>query len=421
MNEYKYSPAFGLIRNAFCIMLAFRFWSEYLDAKLGTPLSPVLTVQMILLAVAIFCSKRKKIDSGALKIIRGWWFFVGSAVVTVLFGKTTSLSNELNQVIKYVSDICVIFIVLNIVKKDTDLKKIALAIMLGMIPSLAFAWYQGITQTGFVSYEVAYPRAYGLSSHPVLFGVQIVILFSCLMLIWPQIRESRFLRRVFIVFIILMVPALYYTYARTAWVIIALGAFLPQLLGGGNKGKLIALSLVVFGVVVAPLLEDRFQDLFSLYDAVVSGTVFQDPKGRFESSMHWRFYNWFLMIKIGLSEPIVGNGPGVADLLSPYDRSSHSSLVDVFVEQGLVGVLMLINFALTFRVKSSPEKYNKKMSQRFFIRYTNAILILLGLSAVFSISLVNQTLNMLCIFLLIGLRYAIPAISSSDSAVEGVK
>ena len=90
-----------------------------------------------------------------------------------------------------------------------------------------------------------------------------------------------------------------------------------------------------------------------------------DIVGRTHNSLEWRFLNWWDLMKDWSQHPIFGHGLGsTLQLVRPIDFITHSDLVRLLVEGGIVGAgigLALIGWAYTataraVRRSSSPEK-----------------------------------------------------------------
>ncbi|RAY11393.1 hypothetical protein DPM19_30685 [Actinomadura craniellae] len=174
-------------------------------------------------------------------------------------------------------------------------------------------------------------RAHGTFWHPNMLGIFCALLLVMGVALLPHVpalpRAGLFLLGAGLGF------ALVFSYARGAWLALALGLVVVALL----QDRRILVGLAAAGAVVlvaVPSVTARLSDL-------------SDPAG----SLSWRFEHWGRALDLVGANPVTGVGPAAARAL--LGREVHNDYLRALVETGLVGLLaclaLLAALALTAR------------------------------------------------------------------------
>jgi O-antigen ligase len=243
-------------------------------------------------------------------------------------------------------------------------------------------------------------RSYGFTVHPVLFGVEVFYLLAFIFYLKTLIGQRFDYSDYLIISISLL--AMYLSYSRTAWIMLVVSMAVYLLLTlKSNKAAIIFLFAVVIFSVFIGYGSGRFNDLVTLPDLVFSEGYTEWTPSLVESSMHWRVFQWYELFSMAIDEPYFGYGPGQVKYYNIFELSAHNSFLDIFFEQGLVGLLLFI----LLWVKIIIDYLYEYMKRNRAIAIPFSIVISTILAMLFSVSLFNQTLNMILLWLLIGITY----------------
>lgn len=384
------------LRWYFHLLLIVRFSSEFIDLYFETYLSQVVSSQFVIISFLTFISSGKiQVNSKLRSIVIFFILFLTSGVISFLVNKV-DIAIAGQQLYKYVMYMAVMHIGYTLYYRD-NYKLLFLIIVLASMPSVFYSLFQAISNIGFTKYsDFDQARVFGFSAHPVLFGIQITLVLVFTYLFYRNSRDRWLFSSAAV---ILLCAALYYSFARTAWVMIFFGVFFI-LIKLRKKIYVLLLLLLMPMTILVPSVAERFADLSTIPGYIGSDELRSSSPSQFDSSMHWRIYNWYHLLDEINYKIYFGYGPGMAEHLSSFDRSLHSSVVDVLFEQGLLGVLLL--FAIFLSIFFSGNINNSNYSLDLTVINSSLLMVLLAL--IFSVSLLNQTLNMILVSLLIGIR-----------------
>jgi O-antigen ligase len=257
-----------------------------------------------------------------------------------------------------------------------------------LIIGLVFCAAQLVSGSGFV--DPGKPdmrRVYGADVHPVSFGLQVVVAMASIaaIAIWRG-KPAPYL------LLVLGLCALYLTYARTAWGVMALLVILFGLLSKKWATRLGVIGAAGAGVLALALYSDRFADLVSLpyflHQFDFLNPVFDHRL--IDNSLSWRVMNWAFGLQQALQAVWFGHGPGQSAVVSLFQLEMHNIFLEAFFELGLLGI-----FAVAVTVLG-VWRFHRKASNATdpALRRANALIHGLGvglfISVVVSTSLVDQ-------------------------------
>ena len=396
----------------FIFLLIIRLFTEYIDRTFQLALTPVISALFLPLGLLIVLAGRV-FDRQGLVLGILWLCISVSAICSAVFSPSPFASSSWSQVYKYMTYAIIPLVGYVIGGHQASKQKLAWALICYAVLAYGFAIYEGVFELGMTAIvDETLVRSLAFSSHPVLFGLQIY--FTLGLLLYLALEQTGLTKKQANFFLLMALGALFFTYARTAWlmVMLVLTAYFKEKL---LRLKVIApLLLILCAVFVGGLGQpviDRFQDLKSLYSFVHDRQYAQQHATSFvDSSMHWRVLQWYGLIQVAKEHLVTGVGPGQVKSYNVSSRSAHSSLVEMFVEQGLLGFLLILLFyMLCLRIAFKPANRH----QRFL-----SVTVVLGFIAasLFSVSLHNQTTNMMLFLLFLGLVAA----GHSDAKKSGV-
>ena len=388
----------------FLAALYLRFFTEFIDRKLGFGVSNVVSAAFLVFSLlCIIRLRRFPLIILILSLILLAIFC--SSIFSALFVGLVEPTAAMVQSFKYLIYTFLPLVGYAIGASDVGGKLLYRCVYYALVPSVLYAIIDGATGGASASLGVgAEGRAFGFGSHPVLFGVQLVLMLSIL-LVADSSGVAKGERRVSVLFYVLISLALLFTYAKTAWlfysVLILLyhfkltksGAFVGAIVAG-----VIAMAFFV--------LRNSFSGFLTIYDFVSSGAYLVGNNYEYvDSSMHWRVIQWVNLFEVGTKHFWMGVGPAQVVHYNTYNLSAHSSTLEIFVEQGIFGFVSYLSL-LTYLIFISLFKFKEnivlKVNVFFFV-----------LMSTFSISLFNQTLNMTLMLLFVGFCVS-PAIRGGE-------
>jgi O-antigen ligase/polysaccharide polymerase Wzy-like membrane protein len=383
------------VATLFIVLLFLRFFTEYIDAYFGLKLSVSLTFVISLFGILLF-SVRLDIDRAHKYIIGAWVIFILSAFLSTVISNTVDLKQSIIQIYRYIMFVSVFYYSKYIFRDKVLMKRFFIFVLVAILISSLMVIFQAVTNTSIIKvHQSMTSRGFGFSSHPVLFGIEIILCFALLITTSKNLGR-HYEKAIWCVSPILLL-GLYYTYARTAWVMFAFVLIMCSLSKKKLSNKYFSILILTACFLVGiPLFLGYFQDLLSIFYFVENRLYEKDNAYLyFDSSMHWRVYQWFNLIDTGLEKWFLGWGTSQSIYLNEYKLSAHSFLVDVFVDQGLIGVMAL------FLWLYACHKYIKKYSIKSWFIYAKYTLYSCLLAAFFSVSIFYETFNMILIWILL--------------------
>jgi O-antigen ligase len=404
---------FGLI-DVFVFLFGLRMISEGIDLYAKTQMSVAVTVCLIVISVIAIAT------SGRISARSGWVLlmslpFLASASVSFALNWTYSPAQQGAQIVKYIAFVLIFMVAASTHWTRAQVGRFFTVLILAMGLQLLASVYQVGSGRGYTDETfTASTRAFGLTSHPVYFGINCV----ALLILTVAFRGALTRQRVTI-FAAILSLCLALTYARSAWLMLLIWGGVLLLRSAGLAVR--AFIVFIAGPIVIWLMiaSGRLDDLASVPQFIASRGYESWDWRTATSSAEWRLVQWFDLLRFAWQTPWIGHGLRSAAGLGEFHRSSHNSFLDAFLDQGLIGlgtfILMLSSiFTATkrrLRVRALSPVLRRRMA-------TNRIAIWASylLAMNFGGSVFDSTLSMAIFFLFLGLsvnptffRYCEPA------------
>ena len=281
----------------------------------------------------------------------------------------------------------------------------------------ALSIFQIAAGTGFVEAgDIDILRAFGSDVHPVSFAIQMVAAIVGLEII--RIKRRAPLSGSYLVLFGFGLLALYLTYARTAWVMLALSAGITVFLRTSPTRRILMVAAVALAGIALTQMSGRFSDLsslpFFLQNFSVSDAVFDYRY--VDNSVSWRIVNWSLGFQQAIEQPWLGFGAGQSATSSHFQLEMHNMFLETFFEGGIVGFLaFLIVLAGILRMHRSLPNATPADQHARLLAGGYGISLLLAVT--FSTSFVDQLMSVLLYLLILGAT-GVPAAGNQPLAAS---
>jgi O-antigen ligase len=269
--------------------------------------------------------------------------------------------------------VVILFLLPATVRNERDLKRLALVVLITLSVSAVFAWTQHFNRLGYLPLYEIYgdsvrgARVAGLSETPVQLGFNLpMVLLPLIALYFLKGVNSR-IRKLFILLIIMIFGALFYTFTRTGIFSLAPGLLLMFFLMKGKPKKQLFLIALILGFA------------FFCYINITGSRYSQGFTE--SSSAAARPVLWQAGVNIALDNPILGIGSynfrevsqGYASTINPVfmetqgggkilgETTVHNDFIRVWASFGTVALLAyLLMFVGIFR--NFLESYRKSLT-----------------------------------------------------------
>jgi hypothetical protein len=378
-----------------------------IDRTFGLFLSPLLSAAFLIIALTIIITERK-INPSALRFSFLLFLILLSAAISFIFTEIVNQTDAVKQIYKYSIYAVMPIVLAGLSKNRRELKIFLILIFTASLMSYFFAIYQGLSGRGLIAItDDSLIRSFGFSSHPVLFGVQIVLVTSLFLYSQQEnlIKVNKYLS---VGFYFISMLALFLSFARTAWVMMLL-VFIAHFLKNMHRYSklLILFSIPIMFLFLGDSILERFRDIGSLFEFIYLGEYSEADSYKYiNSSMHWRVVQWYNLILVGLDNFYLGVGPSQVENYNIYELSSHSSFVEFFVEQGMLGLTFYVVYIFWLFLTVFKRRKTKGGAIVF------AVVIAFILGQFFSISFYNQFLNMLIFISIISFSISLKTFNS---------
>lgn len=373
-------------------ILFLRFFSEYIDLILSSSFSNILGAGFIILFLTQII-KLKTINIQSFRYFTFWLIFCFSLVISSLISPLIEISSAitLKEFFKYLSVGIVFYLVYSNHKEPSAFYQLIKTLYIAVLISCIFSISQGILGLGKNVYADGIARTSGFMSDPVIFGVMLVMVY-CIFDTFNENSNSKFNFHLRLILCLILI-ALFYTKARSAWIMFFIYFFLKFYSAKGNlKAKILFPLVIASGL---PFLITRFEDLQGLAVFIEQLNYTTEVNyGKIESSFHWRIYQWIHLLSFWNERIIFGFGSTASTVLGLNNLSAHNSIVEVLVEQGIIGLLLVLYF-VKFHLFGSFNEKSRLIKFLFFSLIPVAI---------FSLSFINQTFNLMIISILIAYK-----------------
>ncbi|MGP9788666.1 O-antigen ligase family protein [Roseinatronobacter sp. NSM] len=381
-------------------LLYVRFISGGLDAQFSTRIS-LVTSAIIMIALAFNLLTKLTFSSKLAPI----FFGISTMGIASFFSFLLNDIQNYGSASTTISSLILYFLLLNyfftISITHDIMEKLFLFSKLILVFGFIFCMIQIGTDKVFIERAGSgIKRVYGLTAHPVTFAMQTVIFIVLSEVLRIKLRKPVSI--LYIITIALAFISIYLTYARTAWLMLAIVMMVYVYFSAKPLVKPFIFIGVLFGLTISILVSNRFDDLASL-STFLTYTAFDTTQYDYrfvQSSMAWRIVNWVLHFRIALDSPFFGFGPGQSTFVSIFGLEMHNAFLETFIELGIFGVIGLLSliFGVTKLLYGRAELED---NPRVANALTKSVFAGILLSMCFSVGFLDQTGGvMACLILL---------------------
>jgi O-antigen ligase len=273
--------------------------------------------------------------------------------------------------------------------------------------------------TELVSAYDKHQRVAGLSSHPVSFSLELVLVFCVCELSRRKLRLP--IGRFHIVVYLFFLVALGLAASRTG--VVLLGMTFGVFLFAQRPALLPAFATAFAAIIWISPLGESFSELSSVPEYILSGDFMVWDWRTAPTSFHWRIHHWYYLSTLGLERPWIGSGPGQVTLYSPFSLLAHSQFVEIFFETGVVGLTSFTGFwfSLSLAATSAPQRRvgpsGKQSEEAEVLHFWIAMFAGVTLVALFDASFNKETVALS--YLIIGMFVVMSEVESATERERG--
>jgi O-antigen ligase len=331
-----------------------RSFSNGIDRIYHTELSLLLSTMLMAIAVISLHQflRTARVPRRVLISVLLSSGFVSSCILSIIFNVlfTDNIVDWFAvwyTVLRYVYLMAFLVLIAMIYQHDRFCRDIHLLYMSLLMISTFVGLVQYLTgDTILVTKYDKFERVAGLSSHPVTFSLEIVLLFCVCEL--SRRKLSLKIKRVHVFVYALFISALIVAASRTGVVLLLmiLGAYL--LIQRPSLFPIFGGAAIV--LILASPFEELFSELYSVPEYIMRGDYVEWDWRTAVTSVHWRIHHWYYLSSLAVDELWFGYGPGQEIFYSPFDLEAHNQFVEIFFETGLVGLLSFVCFWVSMAV-----------------------------------------------------------------------
>jgi O-antigen ligase len=320
--------------------------------------------------------------------------YIAFNILAIFFAPSSS--KALVQFSKIIGSYILFFVFGAAIFSENDLRKLTHYFLIFLWIPLGIAFFENFGLVSFGSFvqnsayiyfspgEVYASRLVGLYSHPFDVVRYLVVAFP--LTLWMISTEVNPPRKLFyhITFLFLCF-AMWRTFYRTGWIILALQLFFWLKMRKRHKAMLVVILICVCVVLM------NLSFFVNLYDTLL--VLLHPSEPQIMSAFSGRFVIWsFHLAKFAKSsalERFFGHGLGsdtaiyyeMSDVLSTTRESNHSDFIRNLSEMGIVGlglyllILVLLGKELLSRVKREGDPSFKAFGQAILLIFTGFLLL----------------------------------------------
>jgi O-antigen ligase len=332
------------------VHLLLRSFSNGVDRMYGTQLSLALSLLAIAVAAVFFNQLfRHRFDRRIHGLLLASSLFAGVSLISLLVSDfvTDAMLDEYEAwyaIVRYVYLISIIMLLTCVYQQPSFCLNVHRMCMVVLAVDASVGIAQYLTgNTILVTQYDKFARVIGLSSHPVTYSLELVLVFCICELTRRKLQWAAHYFHVGLY--ALGFAALILSASRTGLGL--LGATLAIYLLVRRPLLLPLFAVAGILVLIASPFEELFSELQSIPDYIASGDYTVWDFRTAITSMHCRIHHWYYLSNKALEElPWLGFGPGQEPLYSPFALVAHSQIVEVFFETGLLGLIAFGHFWL---------------------------------------------------------------------------
>lgn len=340
------------------ILVFFRYFTERIDIIVGSPFSQVTTIIFIIVALSLsFARNSQRYHVLEFSLLVVMFLIVFQGLVSALLNESAFLNQNLKQLMKYSSYLGGFIVFRFVLKTEFQLRVYAKSLGIALLLVCSVAIGQKLMGIGYA--DRGAPRPYGMSSHPALFAMLVFVSLITFALISKETAGRLLPKNIEKLLIVLATLALLFTEARTTWAGLTIVLF-AYLIAKKRFREIILIS--AFSVFLSPFILERLADLSGIIEFIQNEDYLNNNHHEvMTSSFHWRIIHWHILFESALEKLYFGWGPGVTSNIGAYDKGAHSSVIEMLVEQGILGLLLF--FIFIFCIAIYVKRFTKYLSK----------------------------------------------------------
>jgi putative inorganic carbon (hco3(-)) transporter len=282
------------------------------------------------------------------------------------------------EFLRIASGLLMLEVLQRLVRDTKRLRQLLTAMMLSLVVPVGVGLYQALTGSGALNIAT-FDRVIGTFKHPNPFAIYLVLLLLAAIAMFPHLRTpGRVLLGV------VAVPALVcllFTYTRTGWIGLVVGALVIGIL---QSRRLIAavVALVVVVLLLDPSASARLSDLSAT--ETVSGAT--------PNSLVWRVEYWQQTVHLAEGRPMTGLGLDMVRNTAQAELQPHNDFVRVGAELGVFGLAAYI-WLLCALIGTARRALGATRGLRRDVRRGGAVAAAAAVSALLLMSVTSNVLS----------------------------
>lgn len=324
------------------VRMSLDYSSQYMSLTLfdiTLTLSQLMGVGIAVLGLVIAALHKRLLPDFPLKTP----FLILAAWGALTLAYSIAPKNTLQELLRFFDLYALAFLAYVAIRSADDFRITLRAILVSSILPITFGAYQYLFHIGLTDENVSIPRIFGTFSHPNVYSLYlfaIIVLSALAFLAYDRSRQEKLIS---LLFLCASSGMLFLTFARVAWVALAVFIFL--------------LAIFRYRILLLPLMLAPAVLLFfsPAFQARVDESLHPNP----DSSIVWRQTLWHDVTEYAKQKDITLFGAGF-DTFPRFSESlrgtalgpnePHNDFVKFFVEGGAVGLVVFVAYLLSLLV-----------------------------------------------------------------------
>lgn len=368
--------------NLILCMIFLRSFSNGIDRIYGSNISLVLSVTIIIVSAIYLPYLWKSIPVKVLPILAFLSLFICISILSLVVGITVTdtildVDAGVYSIFRYIYWLSMVGLICSVYCRPDFVDKVHRLYLALLLVTVSIGIVQHLTGNVVRIDNDKFDRVAGLSSHPVVYSIEVVLIFCVTEL--SRIKLRKRLSYIYMFSYSLLAVALVFSMSRTGISILAIT--LAIYVAIVRPWMLAILSAIFIVLIALTPFQGLFSTLLSVPDYILSGDYQVWDYRTGETSVHWRIYHWYYLLSHAWEFPFLGHGPGQTTLYSPFRLEAHSMFVEVFFECGLYGLLAFGLFWFSIpralsrdrkrvEVRKSPDTAARRLAFALFVSVT---------------------------------------------------
>ena len=363
-------------------------------------LASILTLFLILLYPLELLKRRKiRLENSDFMVHFNILFSIFLFVSLFSFIYSKNISISLMDLARLISILAVFNYVAIYCSKGENPKLLINVIIISSILPVCFGLYQFLFGKGSLA-TPGFNRIYGTFVHPNVFAQYLLLVFFLLLFVLATFKIKKIYRRLLIVYSVIMLFSLYNTFARGAWIAVAIGVLIFIFLKTKLSKKIIHFSLIlILLLALSPYLQKRWEDI-------------TQPQDNQVNSLEWRVNLWRNSVAYLQEHPFIGNGLGMYE--EKMGQMAHNDYLKISYETGLLGLIFYL-ILLCYVLFGALRNLFKAKSLFEINRYKIILCIIVSLLTMsLADNLARSTLIMIYYFFVISILFNFPQLQNLE-------